>query len=774
MASEDKFRTENISLDDRQVLDAIAGLKFEPLKTPLSKRRASTQASPEEVNSPAKRVETIIAKYENIIELADELQVLVDERSKNIIVPYRGVSVGNQYGGDRENLPITNAVRRVFGKDTPVITYEMYKEAIECQAEIAREQNVAEVGLDAIINGNAGSVLTRPSADHSGDSLIQSLVTAFTAFPIAIFTTWATENTYNLLVPLISKDFRALKDEKMAHEQLQVTGAIGAFKVTDPGSDKITIGAEALSAKSKAAQLIGSAAISAAAALAGGLLGGAAQQAVQSGASGSNQQIPAKSGQAEDAKPREKNPLHQADCNAISQTYERGVHRLTEENAVYPTFTKDLTRIKMFSTSTVGALKHYQLPPGTDLTDKTSLNFNGSQVNITEPNSLGDKIKNGFEDCIPCADRIKALLDLNPLEDFLNVLEQDINNKLASLLSIFDLFNNTDIFNDICALVNLLSFQCVPDLVAILAALKALLCKFAVNLDDIDGFITALLSMFLAPMFSGLMALIDQYVQLIMDPLDCIINNSILQMSKLNVNGVLDNEIRSLENLQFTTREIVTGKAQLAKDAVRKVNTEINEVQSTFQQEVEQGVRSSLGYLNEYMIKARSLARAKLNDLNSELGAFLASESNDLDNKVTNAEHFLRVTRLIGFVTALIQANSLGELCRKGGTPDLALDELEVFIKNRISSITPVQIDILPDNTVVIRPTAITSEIPNLLNLRSQSDNLASFNPTPIENLQTNIVEEMKTVLPLGKCLFTGGADDLKTTEAIIARLETL
>lgn len=774
MASEDKFRTENISLDDRQVLDAISGLKFEPLKTPLSKRRTSIQASSAEINAPARRVENIIAKYENIIQMANELQVLVDERSKKVFVPYRGVSVGNVNGGDRENLPVSNAVRRVFGKDTPIITYDMYKEAIACQAQMAQDQNVAQIGLDAIINGNTGSILTKPSADHSGDSLIEALVTAFTAFPIAIFTTWATENTYNLLVPLITKDFRALKDEKMAHEQLQVTGAVGAYKITDPGSDKVTTGAEALSAKSKAAQLIGSAAISAAAALAGGLIGGAAQQAIQNSASNSSQPLPPKSGQSESAKPRDKNPMHHSDCNTIAQTYERGVHRLTEESAVYPTFTKDLTRIKMFSSSTIGALRHYQIPPGTDLTNKTSLDFNGSQVNITEPNSLGDKIKQGFEDCIPCSDRIKALLDLNPLEDFLNVLEADINNKLASLLNILDLFNNTDIFNDICALVNLLSFQCVPDLVAILAALKALLCKFAVTLDDIDGFITTLLSMFLAPMFSGLMSLIDQYVQLIMDPIDCIISNSLLQMSKLNVNGLLDNEIRSLENLQFITREIVTGKAQIAKDMVRKVTTEINEVQSTFQNEVEQGVRTSLGYLNEYLIKARSLARAKLNDLNSELGAFLTTESNDLDNKVTNAEHFLRVTRLIGFVTALIQANSLGELCRKAGTPDLSLDELEMFIKNRISPITPIQIDILPDQTIVIRPTAIGADIPNLLNLRSQSDNLASFNPVPVENLNANIVEEMKTVLPLGKCLFTGGPDDVKTTQDIISRLETL
>jgi len=146
----------------------------------------------------------------------------------------------------------------------------------------------------------------------------------------------------------------------------------------------------------------------------------------------------------------------------------------------------------------------------------------------------GDGKQSIIDECIPCLDRTLDVDLMAPLEDLLDDLEFDIEDKWNTLREIWDLLNSDDFYADICELIDFFSFQCLPDLVAILSLLlwmwKSLLESFSV---DINGALWSLLGMMMGPFLTGLESTIQQYIDLIMAPIDCIISALLFQMSKI-------------------------------------------------------------------------------------------------------------------------------------------------------------------------------------------------------------------------------------------------
>jgi len=173
--------------------------------------------------------------------------------------------------------------------------------------------------------------------------------------------------------------------------------------------------------------------------------------------------------------------------------------------------------------------------PEDDDNDATVEIFGKEVVNTFTKIAAGDDpAQTILDDCIPCLERSLDMDLQAPLDTLLDDLEADLDTRWSTLQNIADLLDSDDIYDDICDLLDFFSFQCIPDLVAILSLLlwyyKSLIASFSL---DISGSLWTLLGMIMGPFFSSLESIIDQYIQMLMAPVNCIVDMLLYQMSKI-------------------------------------------------------------------------------------------------------------------------------------------------------------------------------------------------------------------------------------------------
>lgn len=187
--------------------------------------------------------------------------------------------------------------------------------------------------------------------------------------------------------------------------------------------------------------------------------------------------------------------------------------------------------------------------------------------NITEeappapltPWSLYNGRKKGsiLRNCIPCSTRTwhQDSKGWKPGKELLGLLENDLVARYKRLVSQMEsMFSNTDVYDDICSLANYLDTNCVPDLRAIVALLVALSGKLVdVKLISPTNMFLSLVRPFFAPMLNGITELLDKYVQLIIAPVNCMINEIDKQLAKLDINNAL-NSFDAARSSELTNR----------------------------------------------------------------------------------------------------------------------------------------------------------------------------------------------------------------------------
>lgn len=168
--------------------------------------------------------------------------------------------------------------------------------------------------------------------------------------------------------------------------------------------------------------------------------------------------------------------------------------------------------------------------------DDDSVTIFGREVTntFTKLANSDNPAKTILDDCIPCLDRALDMDLMAPLDDLLFDLESEFDLKLDELKNMWAILNSDDFYQDLCHLLDFFSFMCIPDLVAILSLLiwyyQSLITSFQI---DISGSLWSLIGMMIGPMITSLESLIDQYIQMIMAPIDCIITMLLFQMSKI-------------------------------------------------------------------------------------------------------------------------------------------------------------------------------------------------------------------------------------------------
>jgi hypothetical protein len=321
-----------------------------------------------------------------------------------------------------------------------------------------------------------------------------------------------------------------------------------------------------------------------------------------------------------------------------------------------------------------------------DIPGIEGITFNNTASTILNADNTGDALKALVADCVPCKDRIIALLGINPIEDAWNHFNRMYQNSISFLLDLYDMFlgdHSVEVFQDFCSLFNFLSFMCLPDLASIIMLLSRLITKYSVALADVQITFMSIMSKISGPALAPLMATVDKYIQLIVAPIECVIAALDAQLQKIDVVQSWEKNVNGDQTAErtFSMKEIAGPLQGLKKYLLDSVN----EVKKEFEK-LDKSMQDLLGMqeqLNGHMF--------------------------DL------SKHIQMCARFVGLVQAIIFALSQGSIkCGPGQTNDWNNEEdLRNFVSNNLGQAMDVSIT-LRDDQAVISP-RVPTEIGNLL-----------------------------------------------------------
>ena len=118
--------SKDISKKDRKILSTSDDITY------VAPEAADADTMYEVASEKAEEESNIghyLAQYKKIVETSDQVAEILDERSK-----------GYTFKFDPIKMPaLAQAIRKVFGKDTNEITYDMYKQVLEEQIALSEK-----------------------------------------------------------------------------------------------------------------------------------------------------------------------------------------------------------------------------------------------------------------------------------------------------------------------------------------------------------------------------------------------------------------------------------------------------------------------------------------------------------------------------------------------------------------------------------------------------------------------------------------------------------
>jgi hypothetical protein len=359
--------------------------------------------------------------------------------------------------------------------------------------------------------------------------------------------------------------------------------------------------------------------------------------------------------------------IGQQDCMLIATAFERGAHSTPTEAAVFSTLTRSLQNNKQLAETLSKNLEGYLASPEKTTTaasgyaDEFSQNdgtsaqtehdmqsFNiGNQNSSTVGPDFGKQLLEWARDCIPCGLRLASFLEIHPNINLLNTLEDFLKQQLSFLTDVTKLLTNFDSFGDFCKLLNLLSFMCIPDLQRIIALLMALFMLKVPKFDGLIGMLQALIVPIFAPILMAISSLLDQFVLLIVSPLNCVSDALKQQVKKLNV----ESPFVSIEvNADNNPLDALSG-------GLKQLDNQLQE-----------GIQEVRNKMNFYL----SQVKAMLSEMGGGDAAYLKAK---LD--------VLNLVRMLAFIAAIIAAISKGHAaCSSEGDTQATSEDINSFFNN--------------------------------------------------------------------------------------------
>jgi hypothetical protein len=353
---------------------------------------------------------------------------------------------------------------------------------------------------------------------------------------------------------------------------------------------------------------------------------------------------------------------------------------------------------------------------------------------MSQLDNAGDKIKALVADCIPCKDRILALLSLNPIEDVWNHFDRMYKQFTSFLVDLFDLFlgdHSVGVFADFCNLLNFLSFMCIPDLAAMVVVLSKLIAKYAFKFKDMETSFMSIIGRFSGPALTPLLSTVDKYIQLIFAPIECVI-------------AALDAQLQKADAVQAWKRNM-----QGDKDADRTFDL--------------QEVGGMLKALRKKLQTTVNEARTEWRKLDESMKDLLGV-TDEMDKQLLDVTYQIeQTTKFIGIIQAVMIA--LTEDAIQCGPSGNGEEELGNFLDNYIAPKFDVDIAV-QDGEVRLAP-RVPEDIDQLLQTigKYQKQGTVSL-PTTAEDKAPAQIGQV--IIPLKNCLYTTTDGELEKVKEFL------
>lgn len=433
------------------------------------------------------------------------------------------------------------------------------------------------------------------------------------------------------------------------------------------------------------------------------------------------------------------------DCNVITQAFERGAHYNADEASVFATQSRNVQNTKFFSKAAQASLASYQHQPSISLDKKTGTATDAAQLSgmkiehqyIAIPSGGSSSVlARAVKECVPCDFRLIHNIDLNVASSLISALKADVKSRLSVLDDLLDLLHNIDIYGDFCQMASFLNFMCVPDLQRMLVVLMSMLTDFSTGLLNVAGLLQALLAPFFTPVLMSINALLDQLVQLVLSPLNCIITSIEENIRKLDVGSMLG------DTTLTSARRDLNVKQQQVNLTTRK-----------FQGQVRSSLMELHRMLNEGSLMLRSKIQFYTQQLTKLLGQWGAHDSRSL----TLANNKIITIRLVGLIRSMIQVKAKGgKLCDENKKPSAS--ELDNFFSTFVSPNSPFNISVDPEGNLRISPK------PNKSKKLKTTGSTANTLLNPPKNLPVRII----------KCKLSTDSDDIDKVNQWILQLNDI
>lgn len=221
-----------------------------------------------------------------------------------------------------------------------------------------------------------------------------------------------------------------------------------------------------------------------------------------------------------------------------------------------------------------------------------------SRIGVTEapinnkPFGYADNFKdkeaalNLLKSCIPCSFRTQKL----GLEFGIAWSEtlDDLKAKWKNLLKLIDDllgFQAEEFSQDLCNLFKFLDGQCIPDILGLISLLSMIQLKLEdLSIGGLNNILNQLMAPFLSPIIGAFTSNLDQYAELIIGPLKCIVNALEFQIVNFQtqVNGV--QQIAQKNRTAYAQKELdfVDNKAKLLRNRKRVLEKKLIEGDNEF------------------------------------------------------------------------------------------------------------------------------------------------------------------------------------------------
>lgn len=462
------------------------------------------------------------------------------------------------------------------------------------------------------------------------------------------------------------------------------------------------------------------------------------------------------------------------DCAILAKAFEHACHYTASEAAALAPISRQLSNTSNFSGQAKKSLSSYLMGPQlaaknvTDKASQLSSNYSNAEGNIaskaisidelmsgiklpdlqmTLPSKgpFGGKLAQLIKECTPCATTPLSFIDLNPIGTLLSLHESFIKRHLALMSSMIGLLNSFRSHGDLCSLIDAAKGICIVDLQRMLLMLMA---KLMFDAPKMDGMID-LLQQLIAPLFMGIMqaitTLMDQMVQLVTAPAQCIIDNLNAYSSQLSGLGDAAAGLNPSANDDFDT-------------AISKLD------------KTSEGFQSSIDDISKTMAEAKREIEDKLDFYIEELEALKDDSSSGNANYLGFVMQKIMITRQIAFIKALIMAKMKGaSICKKDGK-SATKSELDNFFNNFLNPLSPYKMWLDDNGKIRVSPVdAIFGKgNPLVFNTKQLLDSSVQATTTAIADQLNNPPEEV--IIP---CSFSNAGDKAKDVNEWIREMNS-